>query len=133
MLDQIIYLRKNIFIRFLVAGIANTIFSLIVYSICIIAGLAVWQALLTSMLSGTIFNFFTTGRYVFRELSSTRLPRFVVCQMFVYFINLLLMELLTNWPNSKIVSQAIIAFPLSMVSYFLMKRFVFIGACINKK
>lgn len=111
--------------RFLIAGGVNTLFGFAVYSICIMAGMAVWLALLTGMLSGTAFNFFTTGGYVFRKLSLSRFPRFVVCYLFVYGINLLLMELITIWLNSKILSQAILIFPLALLSYFFMSRFVF--------
>ena len=70
-------LRKNRFMRFLVAGGVNTLFGFAVYSFCIIAGCVVWLALLAGMLSGTVFNFFTTGGYVFRELSPRLLPRFI--------------------------------------------------------
>ena len=111
--------------RFLVAGGVNTLFGFAVYSFCIIAGGAVWLALLTGMLSGTVFNFFTTGGYVFRELSLTRFPRFVICYLLVYGINLGLIELLSMWMSNKILSQAIITLPIALFSYFLMRQFVF--------
>jgi putative flippase GtrA len=117
--------RSNRFTRFLVAGGVNTLFGFAVYSICIVAGMAVWLALLVGMLSGTVFNFITTGGYVFRELSLIRFPRFVICYLLVYGINLMLIELISIWLNSKILSQAIITFPLALLSYFLMVRFVF--------
>lgn len=111
--------------RFLIAGGVNTLFGFAVYSICIVAGMAVWLALLAGMLSGTVFNFFTTGGYVFRELSLTRFPRFVICYLLVYGINLMLIELISTWLSSKILAQAIITFPLALLSYFLMAHFVF--------
>jgi len=118
-------LRKNRFIRFLVAGGVNTLFGFSVYSICIVDGMALWLALLVGMLSGTVFNFFTTGGYVFRELSLIRFPRFVACYLLVYGINFMLMELISKWISSKILSQAILTLPLALLSYFLMARFVF--------
>lgn len=111
--------------RFLVAGGVNTLFGFAVYSVCIVAGIAIWLALLAGMLSGTVFNFFTTGGYVFRELSLTRFPRFVFCYLLIYGINFMLIELISIWLSSKILSQAIITFPLALLSYFLMARFVF--------
>lgn len=111
--------------RFLIAGLVNTLFGFAVYSVCIIAGMALWLALLMGMLSGTVFNFFTTGGYVFRELSLARFPRFVVCYLIVYGVNFLLIEIIASWLDSKILSQAIITFPLALLSYFLMERFVF--------
>jgi putative flippase GtrA len=116
--------RKKEFMRFLVAGGVNTLFGFAVYSACILTGMAVWLALLVGMLSGTVFNFITTGGYVFRDISPPRFPRFVICYFFIYGINLLLIELVSTWLNSKILSQAIITFPLALLSYFMMARFV---------
>ncbi|MDO8813397.1 MAG: GtrA family protein [Gallionella sp.] len=117
--------RRNRLARFMLAGGINTLFGFVVYSTFIIAGVAVWFALLAGMLFGTIFNFFTTGGYAFRELSLSRFPRFVICHLFIYSINLMLIELVSTWLSNKILSQAILVFPMAMLSYFLMKRFVF--------
>ena len=117
--------RKNAFVRFLIAGGVNTLFGFAVYSICILTGMVVWLALLVGMLSGTVFNFITTGGYVFRDISPPRFPRFVLCYFFIYGINLLLIDLASIWFESKILSQAIITLPLALLSYFLMARFVF--------
>lgn len=111
--------------RFLIAGGVNTLFGFAVYSLSIVAGMAVWLALLVGMLLGTVFNFFTTGGYVFRELSPARFPRFVICYLLVYGINFMLIELVATWLSSKILTQAILVFPMALLSYFLMARFVF--------
>jgi putative flippase GtrA len=113
------------FARFLVVGGVNTVFGFIVYSVCIVNGFSVWLAVLTGTLSGTVFNFFTTGGYVFRQLSLTRFPRFVLCYFFVYTINLILIELVSAYITNKILTQAILTLPLAILSYFLMARFVF--------
>lgn len=120
-----ISLRTNRFMRFLVAGGLNTLFGFAVYSFAIISGATVWFALLAGTISGTVFNFFTTGGYVFRELSLRRFPRFLLCYILVYGINLVLIKLLSLWLNNKIVSQAILTFPMALLSYVLMARFVF--------
>ena len=118
-------LNKSRFMRFLVAGGVNTLFGFAVYSICIVVGMPVWLALLVGMLAGTVFNFFTTGGYVFRELTLHRFIRFAICYLSIYVINFMLIELISIWLSSKILSQAIITFPLALLSYFLMARFVF--------
>ena len=117
--------RRNEFIRFLVAGGVNTLFGFAVYSACILAGLSVWLSLLTGMLAGTVFNFFTTGGYAFRQLSLGRFPRFVACYLFIYGLNLVLIDMLSAWMDSKIVAQAIITIPMALLSYYLMSRWVF--------
>lgn len=124
-LDMIFGFHRNRAVRFLIAGSINTLFGFSVYSICIVFGVAVWLALLVGMLSGMVFNFLTTGGYVFRELSLARFPRFVICYLFVYGINIVLMEIVSNWVGGKILSQAIITFPLALLAYFFMARFVF--------
>ena len=111
--------------RFLAAGGVNTLFGFAAYSLSIAAGITVWLALLVGMLLGTVFNFFTIGGYAFRELSPARFPRFVLCYLLVYFVNLGLIELILTLLNNKILAQAILVFPMAMLSYFLMARFVF--------
>lgn len=116
---------RGIFLRFLIAGAANTLFGFTVYSISLLAGAAVWLALLAGMLSGTLFNFITTGGYAFRRLSLAYFPRFLACYLAVYGLNMLLLDGLTTWTRSYILSQAIVTAPLALLSYFLMSRFVF--------
>ena len=118
-------LRRNRFIRFLIAGAVNTLFCFAVYSAFIIAGMPVWFALLAGTLLGTIFNFITTGGYAFRELSLARFPRFVICYLLIYGINFMLIELISGLLSDKILSQAILIFPMALLSYVLMVRFVF--------
>jgi len=82
---------------------------------------------LVGTISGTVFNFITTGGYVFRELSLTRFPRFVVCYVLVYGMNLVLLEALSVWLSNKIIAQAILILPMALLSYVLMARFVFVS------
>ena len=117
--------RKYEFMRFLVAGGINTLFGFVVYSTCILSGVPVWIALLSGMIAGTVFNFFTTGGYVFRQLALRRFPGFVICYLLIYGANLMLIEFISSWLSSKILSQAIITPPLAVLSYFIMSRFVF--------
>jgi len=123
--DQSVISNKNKIMRFLVAGVSNTIFGLAVYSICISIGIEVWIALLISMLFGIAFNFFTIAGYTFRELSPANLQRFIMSYLILYGINLILISLISLWVNNKILSQAIVTIPLAFLSYFLMNKYVF--------
>lgn len=118
-------LHANRFMRFLVAGGINTLFGFAVYSVAILLGAAVWLALLIGMVAGTIFNFFTVGQYVFRQLSVMKFPAFIVCYLTVYGVNLGLIEFVSQWSGEKILAQFILAFPMAALSYFLMVFFVF--------
>ncbi len=121
-------LRRNRFMRFLVAGGINTLFGFAVYSGAVVAGVAAWLALLVATVLGIAFNFITTGGYVFREISLVRLPRFVICYLVVYTINLGLIELLLMWLTNRILSQFVLMCPMTVLSYLLMTRFVYLKA-----
>ena len=125
MVKAVFDLGANRFLRFLVAGSVNTLFGFVVYVICITIGMPTWLALMAGMTLGTAFNFLTTGGYVFRRLSKAIIPRFIVFNILVYCINLVSIEFVSIWINSKIVSQATIVIPMAVVSYFLLARFVF--------
>lgn len=113
------------FVRFLLVGALNTLFGFAVYSALIVLGTTIWLALFAGTLLGTVFNFFTTGGYVFRDISLHRFPRFVVCYLLLYGVNLVLLEWLSLMLGDKILSQAILILPMALLSFFLMARFVF--------
>lgn len=116
---------RNRFTRFLLAGATNTVFGFAIYAASILAGAPVWMALLMANVAGVGFNFFTTGGYVFRSLLLTRFPRFVLVYFVVYVVNLKLIEWLLIWVPGKILAQAVLALPMALMSYLLMKRMVF--------
>lgn len=114
------------FMRFLIAGAINTLFGFAVYSACIVAGLPLWLALMIGTITGTAFNFLTTGGYVFRQLALSRMPRFLLCYALIYTVNLQLLRWVTELLSDKILSQAILVLPIAIFSYLLMARFVFV-------
>lgn len=120
--------RRSRFLRFIVAGAINSFFGFAVYSASVLVGLPVWGALVVGNIAGVVFNFFTIGGYVFRSLVLTRLPRFATAYLFVYVINLKLIDWLSIWVTGSILAQGILTLPMALFSYFLMKKFVFATA-----
>lgn len=118
-------LSRSRFLRFVVAGAANTLFGFAVYSAAIVGGLPVWAALVVGNLAGMAFNFMTTSGYVFRSLLLSRVPRFAGAYLVTYLVNLLLIRWLANWIEGSILQQAILTLPMAVFSYLLLKRFVF--------
>lgn len=112
-------------VRFVIAGLLNTLFGFVIFSAAIAARVPVWAALLAGLLVGIAFNFVTTGGYVFRNLSRRRFPRFLACYLCIYAINLAGISVLHNWSANHIVSQAIFTLPMAALSYFLLGKFVF--------
>lgn len=119
-------LRGNRFLRFLVAGAINTLFGFVVYSFAVLAGAQVWLALLLGLVCGTIFNFISTGGYVFRDLALGRIPKYLLCYLLVYFLNLKLIDWLLLWVGNAILAQAVLTLPMAVLAYVLMARFVFV-------
>lgn len=118
-------------VRFLIAGLVNTLFGFAVYCAAITIGAAVWLSLLLGLLSGILFNFVTIGGYAFRDLSLKRFPRFVMSYMIVYAVNLGLLDLLSFWLPDRILAQAAVTLPVAALSYLLMTKFVFVTSPKN--
>jgi putative flippase GtrA len=119
------YFNNNILRRFIIIGVINTLFGFLLFSISILYGATTWFALIISTSFGTIFNFITTGKYVFMKLNVSQFPSFFICYIIIYFINYLLIEILFQWIGSKIFSQFILIPPIAIFSYILMNRVVF--------
>lgn len=113
------------FVRFVLAGLANTAFGLAVYSAAAFLGLATWAALLAGMLAGLAFNFVTLGGYAFRDLSLQRLPRFVGCYAATYLLNLGAIHALGALIADRIVCQVVLTPPMAVFSYLCLSRLVF--------
>ncbi|MGE8363278.1 MULTISPECIES: GtrA family protein [unclassified Cupriavidus] len=117
--------RLGRFPRFLAVGVLNTLFGLLVYSVCILLKCPTWVALIGGNIAGIAFNFITTGGLVFADLSRKRIPRFVFAYIGLYFLNLGLSHEITPMVGGPILSQTLLAPPLACISFLLMSRFVF--------
>ena len=79
-------------VRFLVIGAVNTAFSYLIYALLVLIGLHYSLATLISTVLGIIFNFFTTGRIVFRNMDNRRFIRFILVYAFTYLVNVLFLR-----------------------------------------
>jgi len=112
-------------LRFVVAGVVNSVFGFLVYSLAIHLFAQVWLGLVAGICAGITFNFFTTGGYVFRDTSRQRIPRFVASYILIFTVNYTLLSLLMPMLNGPIVAQAVLTPFIALFSYFLLARFVF--------
>ena len=113
------------FMRFLIVGGLNTLFGLGAYSLLVYLKLPLWLALLGGNLSGIAFNFFSTGGLVFRDLSTRRIPRFVLAYLIVYSVNLALLHAASGMLQKPLLAQVVLTIPMAILSYVLMSRWVF--------
>ena len=113
------------FLRFLVAGGINTLFSFGVNIAVLLVGQPAWLAMLAGTLAGIAFNFFTLGGYAFRDLSARRLPRYLLGYATVYAAGLSAFHVLQLVVRDPIVCQVLLVIPIAALSYLVMSRFVF--------
>lgn len=113
------------FLRFILIGILNTVFGVGVYCLMIFIGLPYFIATLISNVLGVLFNFKTTGKFVFENNDNSLIFRFTLCYLFIYVINtgvvklMLLSGLDEYWAG--ISATPIVA----ICSFFMLKRFVY--------
>ena len=112
------------FIKYLFVGALNTLFSYVLYAILVTIGFKANPALFLQYIIGVLWNFKTTGSLVFKNHNNKLIFKFVACYVFTFILNSILLKILTSYFNAYI-SQAILVFPIAMVSFVIMKFWVF--------
>lgn len=114
--------------RFFVIGAVNTLFSYLIYAGAILIGMHYTLATLISTVLGIIFNFFTTGKVVFRSLEGRRFFLFMLVYAVTYVVNILLLRLLVDVIHiNKLIAGALVTPPVALLSYYLNARWTFRG------
>lgn len=119
-------IRNSFLIRYMMAGLINTIFGWLVYSLFIVCGSEIWLALLFGMALGVVFNFFIIGGFVFRKLILSHFPGFVLVYFLIYVLNYASLKLLVSFTHSAIIGQSILTLPFAFLSFVFLKSFVFV-------
>lgn len=112
-------------LRFLIAGGVNTGFGLAVYTGLALTPLPTWLVLIVTNVAGLMFNFLTSGGFVFRDLSAGRLPRFLLSYAVILPLYWGLIRWLTPIAGGRIGAMLIIIVPMTGLTYLLQSRFVF--------
>lgn len=124
MLD-IIPERHRRLVRFLATGGLNTAFGYGCFVFLIYLGLHYALAVFIGTILGVIFNFFTTGKFVFDMTDHRRLPRFFGVYGILYIINVAWLKLMTILGVDLYLGGAIAILPMAGLSYFLNSKLVF--------
>lgn len=119
------YLPSRQFVRYLFVGGLNTLFGFLAYSGFILLDLPTWAALLGGNVAGIVFNFFTIGGIVFSDLSLARFPLFLLFYAVIYLINLELIGWVAAVVHGRIAAQAILVLPMAILSYLILRNYVF--------
>jgi len=113
------------FIKFLFVGALNTVFGYSVYAILLMIGAHYSLAALVATVLGVLFNFKTTGKLVFNNSDNSLLIRFIATYTATYIINIMLLKLFKLINFNMYIAGAILILPMALVSYVLLKNFVF--------
>jgi putative flippase GtrA len=115
-----------------VGGI-NTLFSYAVFAVLTVLGLHyVWAALLATI-CGILFNFKTTGTLVFKNRDNRLIFRFFAVYAIVYLLNIGLLRLFNMVGVGSLIAGAVNALPIAVVSFLLMRKFVFYGTLDSRQ
>jgi putative flippase GtrA len=113
------------FLRFLVVGVCNTLFGYAIFAGLIFFHIHYAIAMFFSTIVGIVFNFFTTGRMVFKNKKNSLFFKFIFIYGVVYLLNILFVAELNNFLHDLYFNGAISLIMLSFISFFANKYYVF--------
>jgi putative flippase GtrA len=113
------------FAKFLVVGAVNTLFGYSVFAGLVLAGMAPMPALVITYVVGILFNYFTTGRYVFGHAGAGALLRFIAAYGVIYLFNVALYRAVEALGAGPLLAQALCLPVVAVFSFVLFKFRVF--------
>lgn len=116
------------FLRFVLVGLLNTVFSYSLYTLLVWLGMHFAAANLCATLAGIAFSFRTQGALVFGSHDWRLLRRFVPVWIGIYSINVGLITVLMAAGFNAYFAGAVALPPTILLSFLLQKRFVFASA-----
>ena len=113
------------FMKFLIVGCINTLFGYLAFALFIFWGFHYAISSLLATILGVLFNFKTTGAFVFQNKDNSRLLHFFCVYGVWYICNVVSLKILGSLGIEMYLAGAIVLFPLAIVSFVLNKFFVF--------
>ena len=108
------------FIKFLIVGVLNTAFGVVVYEILLVLGMAPQGALALAYFIGIIWNYFTHGKLVFETEGFGKFPAYLGSYFIIYLVNSAGLYLMLNMGVSKYLAQPILAVIMAIPTFFLI-------------
>lgn len=113
------------FIKFILVGVANTVFGYGMFVVCLSLGMHYALAAAVATVLGVLFNFKSIGMLVFRSKSYRKLPMFVGVYVVVYLINVWALTIFQKFGVDAWLGGLILIIPCALLSYMLNSRLVF--------
>lgn len=117
--------RKSFFLRFLLVGGINTLFSYAIYALGLFVGLNYQLANLLAMLLGILFSFKTQGKIVFNNVNQALFWRYLLFWILLYRLNILFIAMLMDDGFNAYQAGALSLLPITLMSFFIQKILVF--------
>jgi putative flippase GtrA len=111
--------------RFLVVGALNSAVGYGLFAGLVLLGLSPEAALLIATVLGVIFNFATTGHFVFGNRNLHRIMRFIVVYSVVYLFNAAALRGLTLLMVPPLLAQLILLPVAAVMTFVALRSFVF--------
>jgi len=116
---------ENEFFRFLCIGGVNTLFGYGIFAIFIYLGLHYTVATFIATVIGVLFNFKTTGIFVFKSHDNWKIFGFISVYIITYLLNISIIFIFKKIGLNTYISGAIAILPVAVSGYILNKKFVF--------
>jgi putative flippase GtrA len=124
MLRSLIPARIVEIIRYYQAGLINMAFGLGAYALLVSIGINMFAAQAIAHVAGVVFNYQTYSRHVFRGAAPAK-ARFIASYALNYVISLATLAAIAAVVESAQLAGAATVFLVSVVNYFVLKRYVF--------
>lgn len=111
--------------RFVVTGGINTAFGYGIYAACIYLGAGYAIASGASVVCGILFSYKTTSAVVFGRGYRGSLARFIGCYVIVYLFSVLILNAMDAFGINPYLAGLLAAPPCAVLSFALLKLFVF--------
>ena len=113
------------FRRFLIVGAFNSAVGYGVFAGLLLVGLMPEAALFVATVFGVLFNFATTGRFVFFDRDNSRIPHFVAVYVVIYVLNALALRYVTYVGITPWLAQMLLVPPAAVATFLALRTFVF--------
>jgi len=126
------YMLNNQVMRFLIAGVINTIVYYILYSLFLFLEFDYKISVALATILGVLFSFKSFGKYVFYNEDKRLIYKFIGVYIMLFCLNLLLIKLFHMFIENYYIAGFLAIFPCAIASFYLNREFVFKKCSIDK-
>ena len=116
---------QKIYIRYLLTGVLNTIFGILVYLIFTIIGFNYPSALAFSTILGIGFNYLTFSINVFGFSNKKNFMKYIFNYILIYLCSIGLVSLFITMGLNQNISGVITITIMAITNFFVLKKYVF--------